>query len=56
MRKKAFMKVRNLIFRVRILDERRVYGRHEWKVTPFTGSGEAWVTKENLTEGKEDGN
>jgi hypothetical protein len=27
---------------------RRVFGRVEYKVTPFTGEGEAWVSSTNI--------
>jgi hypothetical protein len=29
--------------RVRIIDTRQVFGRHEVKITPTDGSGERWV-------------
>lgn len=32
-----------------VLEQRSVYGRTEWQITPVAGRGEAWVTEKGPT-------
>lgn len=39
---------RGFAWRVRVLEERTVYGRKEYRVIPVAGRGEHWVYDNNL--------
>lgn len=47
--KLAEYEVDKLVFQVKIIGERKLYGRDEAHITPVKGKGQKWVTKNNLS-------
>ena len=45
---KLFIEVDDLKVEVKVLSERVLFGREELEVTPATGSGSKWITKEKV--------
>lgn len=37
-----------LVVRMRIIDQRQVYGRNEYQIAPVSGRGTAWVREDSL--------
>ena len=49
-----YIEVEGFKIPVKVVEERTVYGRQEYKIIPRDGSGERWVTISKLLESAED--
>ena len=48
MNEKLYVEFDGLKVEVKVLQERSVFGREELEITPATGSGAKWITKEKV--------
>jgi N-glycosylase/DNA lyase len=48
--KTAEVKLKTLVFKVKILDYKFSYGRDRWLVAPVAGSGQMWIENVKFTD------